>query len=508
MMIKRTPTRAEGGITDEERAQMDEVAREWIDIALRTEPADPAEAQRSIVALYAAADLPEPVVVLAASPLSMVYAYFEIHALTGIVEADVATRRATHEATVDATHAATVAATRRAMDDATAEATFDATFEATFEATRRATVAATEAATRRATYDATAGATQKATFDATDNATLRATDAATREATFEATRRATVAATRRATFAATYDATVAATHAATVAATRRAMDDATLKATVVATRRATHAATFEAMDDATRRATHEATVDATQAATFGATAGATFDATAEATFDATFDATSPVSDALKDWWRVYQGGNMGAPWCAYLSASRDVLGLRLPQHVKYKAWEDAARAGGFRMMGERLCVVSDFPEFIKMDEANQPHCENGPSHRWRDGWEIYSWHGVQVPKEWIAGDGPTINDALHHENTENRRAACEILGWDNILDELNARVIDAHPDPEIGTLVEVQIPDIGAERFIRVNCGTGRKFALPVPPDTATAMAGQIWVNQWDGADDAPEVRT
>lgn len=99
--------------------------------------------------------------------------------------------------------------------------------------------------------------------------------------------------------------------------------------------------------------------------------------------------------------------------------------------------------------------------------------------------------------------------ALTWENIEQRRAAIEIVGWDKIIDQLNAKVIDEDVDPEIGTLIEAKIPDIGKERFLRVRCGTGRSFCLPVPPNMKTALEAQSWT--W-GLDEKtfkkPEVRT
>lgn len=213
-------------------------------------------------------------------------------------------------------------------------------------------------------------------------------------------------------------------------------------------------------------------------------------------------------ECAKNWYQAYQGGNTWAGWCSYIAGCRDVLGLELEAFKKYQHWEDAAKCGGFRWMHEDFCIVSDFPEFIRVDDRNLPHCEDGPSHRWRDGWEIYSWHGTQIPKTWIVGDGPTISDAISHENVEMRRCASEIIGWDVVLTELNAHTIDKDPDPEIGELIEANLPDVGVERFLRVRCGTGRSFSLPVPPETETALSAQIWLNQWDDASDVPEVRT
>ena len=74
-----------------------------------------------------------------------------------------------------------------------------------------------------------------------------------------------------------------------------------------------------------------------------------------------------------------------------------------------------------------------------------------------------------------------------------RRAACEILGWDAVLTKLGCRSVQKDDDPEIGELVEVDIPEIGRERFLRVRCGTGRAFALPVPPNVSTALEANAW---------------
>ena len=87
----------------------------------------------------------------------------------------------------------------------------------------------------------------------------------------------------------------------------------------------------------------------------------------------------------------------------------------------------------------------------------------------------------------------TGKQALEETNLERRRAACEIVGWARILDELNGKTIDKDDDPEIGELIEVNLPDAGRERFLRVRCGTGRDFAIPVPPTVQTAIEANCW---------------
>lgn len=192
---------------------------------------------------------------------------------------------------------------------------------------------------------------------------------------------------------------------------------------------------------------------------------------------------------------------------AYLTAARDILGLQLNSHKKYSAWEQAAIHGGFRIMHEEFCMVSDFPEVLHIDDQNRPHCEVGPSHRWRDGWELYFWHGTRIPDEWIKNKASlTPEIALGWENIEQRRCACEIIGWDKILHQLDAEIIDRSTDPQIGELLEVSLPGSGKERLLRVQCGTGRIFAIPVPPEIKTAVQANAWSYGLETIN--PEVRT
>jgi len=283
-------------------------------------------------------------------------------------------------------------------------------------------------------------------------------------------------------------------------------------ATDAATRDATRAATRDATYDATRAATH----DAAYAAAYAATDDATYDATHAATYDATRAATRAAKgnaeelaalacrglagnfgvECARRWSNVYQGGNMWAGYDCYLTAYRDILGLELREHAAYAHWEQAAIHGGYRVMHEEFCIVSDFPEVLKVDDQNRPHCETGPSHRWRDGWSLYHWHGVKIPAEWIENKKSLdAKTALTWQNIEQRRAALEIVGWNNVLRELKARVIDEHPDPACGSLVEVQLPDLEKpSRFIRAQCGTKREFAIGVPPEIKTVTAAQAWL--------------
>jgi len=135
-----------------------------------------------------------------------------------------------------------------------------------------------------------------------------------------------------------------------------------------------------------------------------------------------------------------------------------------------------------------IVVASKRPAFVKWDGERRLHCETGPAVEYADGYSMYAWRGISIPPEWITQGPPEAVDCLKIDNTEQRRIACEMRGWHNILPALpNAKLIDANPNPQVGELWQGDLPDHGTERFLKVQCGTGRTFALPVGMEFSTA---------------------
>ena len=205
-----------------------------------------------------------------------------------------------------------------------------------------------------------------------------------------------------------------------------------------------------ATDDATDAATATATYDATATATYDATDAAPYAATYAATVSWLSDLAAKFSPDNADFLlgcvrlshRMYQGGNMWGQYDSYLTADRDVLGLTdLDCWEKYKYWEQSAIEGSWRYMHEEFCIVSDFPEHIKVDDQNRPHCESGPSHRWRDGWELYHLCGVRFDKdEWqkIVNQEFTLEDlAKEGMGADKTTVALKYLRPDRLLKHCN-----------------------------------------------------------------------
>ena len=159
---------------------------------------------------------------------------------------------------------------------------------------------------------------------------------------------------------------------------------------------------------------------------------------------------SQVRNAAKEGFSNYGYDSLwGSGFAAWVSFFRDVCGWQDPVLEKFEVLETLVKSCGWTWWHKNVLAISDRPRVINRDEQNRLHCETGPSISYPDGWSLYHWHGVLIPGEWVTGCKPTASEALKWENMEQRRAACEIVGWSEILKALNAKVIDVDADPEI-----------------------------------------------------------
>jgi hypothetical protein len=64
-------------------------------------------------------------------------------------------------------------------------------------------------------------------------------------------------------------------------------------------------------------------------------------------------------------------------------------------------------------------------------------------------------HGVRVPA-WIVEhkENITWQLVLQEKNAEARRVMMQYYGWERVMAEVDAKLIDEHPDPKIGKLYE------------------------------------------------------
>ena len=207
--------------------------------------------------------------------------------------------------------------------------------------------------------------------------------------------------------------------------------------------------------------------------------------------DAGASVRASVGDSVRDsvWDSVGDSvyGSHDAAWLAYYDAMCRIVGL-VSQTAPFAGLWALARSAGWALPHSGVCWISERHDRLRWDTAGRLHCENGPAIRYPDGWGVHLWHGTRVPAAWIEERATlTAQTALTWVNVEQRRAACEILGWDAVLAETHAVVVEQDADPSIGTLLRADLPDAPGSQFLRVRCATGREFVLSVPADVRTA---------------------
>jgi hypothetical protein len=168
-----------------------------------------------------------------------------------------------------------------------------------------------------------------------------------------------------------------------------------------------------------------------------------------------------------------------------------------------------ARSAGWALPRANICWISERPRTVSLDAAGRLHHSTGPALSYRDGWELHFWHGVRVRPVWIRlGKALDPHFILTWPRADQRRALAEIAGgWHRVLEKVTTRILDQDEDDSVGTLLECDLPHDTA-RFLRVRCGTGRTFALPVPHHCRTAREANAWTYGLGAADYVPEIRT
>jgi hypothetical protein len=209
-------------------------------------------------------------------------------------------------------------------------------------------------------------------------------------------------------------------------------------------------------------------------------------------------------------WESYYG-QQDSFWVAFYVFCRDIVGIRYDEEKSsdLDLWKDLCQSSGWWWCYRNYVIVCERPTVCRLDDNGVIHGEAGPAVAFADGWSVYAWHGTRIPREWIEEpETLTAHKALQEENTERRLAACQILGWDRIISELNAKTVDKDDDEMIGELLEVNLPGSGKEKFLRVLCGTGRRFCIPVEPTVRTAREANASSWGLESHEYHPEVRT
>ena len=150
-----------------------------------------------------------------------------------------------------------------------------------------------------------------------------------------------------------------------------------------------------------------------------------------------------------------------------------------------------------------FCMICDRPDALARNEQELFHREDGAAISFRDGWGIYSWRGVVVPRDVIMEpDTVTVQRIRAETNVEQARCMIERRGWHWFLQETHAKVLDQRINEVEGMTKEVLLEasdDYG--RFLVVCCPSSvskeaaRIYTRPVPATTRTCVEAQDYLS-------------
>ena len=360
---------------------------------------------------------------------------------------------AVHDAVDDAVH------------DAVGDAVHDAVGDAVGGAVRGAVRGAVGVAVHGAVHGAVGVAVSDAVHAAVDDAVSDAVGVAVHGAVGVAVSDAVHAAVDDAVSVAVGDAVDGAVHGAVHVAVSGAVHDAVDDAVGVAV----HGAVSDAVSDAVGVAVHGAVIDAVSVAVHGAVHDAVGDAVGVAVHAAVRDA---VSDAvgmkklkdhiLKNWQKIFSGQFWpGGYWWggAFTSFFREVCDLELTGDLweRGKAYEATIESACWWYPHRDFVIVSERPTIISRELTNPAvtrgwgshrlHSLSGPAVGFRDGWGVYSVHGVRVQPHVIDHpDRITIGEIANETNAEVRRVMIDQYGTERYMQDSGAFIVHKMAD--------------------------------------------------------------
>lgn len=165
--------------------------------------------------------------------------------------------------------------------------------------------------------------------------------------------------------------------------------------------------------------------------------------------------------------------------------------------AEVRALRDFGREAWDSVLLDECAIVIRRPLAIVVDGEGRLHNDRGPCIEWADGEKDFSWHGIWVPERTIVD--PRSYTRAEYEaitNTEERRALCEIAGWDWVAALLDARIVDTWTD--VSTSLVYELLSHPGGKMLRkqspaLQNGSQPTYVEPVHEDLSTARAARKW---------------
>ena len=175
-----------------------------------------------------------------------------------------------------------------------------------------------------------------------------------------------------------------------------------------------------------------------------------------------------------------------------------------PEHEQFCAvwmpFVDAVEGGLFCFwVTPTKVIVLTLPVMRTEDNGlHRLHADGKPAVQWSDWEGYYFWRGTQIPQKYgvVLSQKWRSQWLLEEPNTELRRVLIEGIGYDRIVQELEA--VELHTWREYSLLKIQADVDVEPIHLLKMTCpSTNHIHVLRVPPNLTSAREAIRWVN-WD----------
>ena len=184
-----------------------------------------------------------------------------------------------------------------------------------------------------------------------------------------------------------------------------------------------------------------------------------------------------------------------AGWISYVEFMRNELGLR-EQTEKHRPLTALCKLCGWWAPYKNVAIVQHRHCELHRDSDGRLHNESGMSVKYRDGWGVWSIHGVTVDEQVIMRpETQTVDQIGNESNEEVRRVRIERYGWERYLRESNAQVASTRFNERDRQPESLYVMKNGMKRLAVSDPSTGRRYCLGVPGEVETCEQAQSWMS-------------
>ncbi len=169
---------------------------------------------------------------------------------------------------------------------------------------------------------------------------------------------------------------------------------------------------------------------------------------------------------------------------------------------------EVARAAGGWWPDRSGVLICERPVSLVLDDQGRLHSGRGPAARYRDGWQVWAWHGVRVPRRVIEeADAMTAEEIMAEPEVAVRRVMIERVGNERFMREAGANRL---AEDSTGILWRVDLMDDEPVVCVEVTNasagpdGTYRRHMLRVPPTVRSPREAVAWTFGVSAADYKP----